>query len=96
MRLLVLALLMLGACGDDTDTDSGEPSAAAADASWEEISEDDLFDDDKDTGKGDDICGEEVIEGEPCAGDWTETLCVDEYGEWWWCEDGVWTSDKDS
>ncbi len=94
MRFIALAALLFSACGDDTD--SAEPSDAAPDASWEEISEDDLFSGDKDTGKDDgETCGEEVVEGEPCEGHWSETMCTDEHGEWWWCEDGVWTSDKD-
>ena len=95
MRLAAIAVLLLGSCSDDTDT--AAPSSAPSDATWEELSEDDLFSDDKDdTGKSeDDACGEEVVEGEPCEGGWTETLCVDEHDEWWWCEDGVWTSDKD-
>ncbi len=95
MRLAALPFLLICACSDDTDT--AEPSLAAADATWEELSEDDLFYDTKDTGKDDaDACGDEVIEGEPCEGHWTETLCVDEHGTWWWCQDGVWTSDKDT
>ncbi len=96
MRALGITLVLLVACGEDTDT--SEPSSAgAADALWEELSEDDLFSDTKDdSGWGDgDACGEEVVEGEPCEGHWTETLCQDEEGEWWWCEGGVWTSDKD-
>ncbi len=105
MRLAAIVLLLFSSCSDDTDT--AEPSSAASDATWEELSEADIFGDtgkdDGDTGKddgdsgkdADDACGEEVVEGEPCDGDWTETLCVDEDGEWWWCQDGVWTSDKD-
>ena len=94
MRLTVIAILLLSGCSDDTDT--AEPSSAASDASWEELSEADLFGADKDTGNYEgDACGEEVVEGEACEGHWSETMCIDEHGEWWWCEEGVWTSDKD-
>ena len=101
MRTTVLTLLLVTACA--TEGDSPEPSSAASDAVWEQLSEDDVFGDDAtdkpdgdDTGKSDDdACGEEVVEGESCEGDWTETMCLDEYGEWWWCEDEVWTADKD-
>jgi hypothetical protein len=94
MRTTALTLILATACV--TERDSAEPSNAAGDAVWEELSEDDIFGGD-DTDKPDgDACGEEVVEGEPCEGDWTVTLCVDEHGEWWWCEGGVWTSDKDT
>lgn len=86
-------LLLLLTCGCFSDEPSDE--AYQGTAQWEELSEDDLDTwADKDTGKSDE-CGDEVVEGEPCEGDWTVTMCQDEYGEWWWCEDGVWTSDKD-
>ncbi len=51
-------------------------------------------DDDKDTGWDGDAgdCGEEVQAGAECEGGWEETLCQDESGTWWWCENGVWTS----
>ena len=89
--------------------DSGSPPDAGPDAEWEELGEDESSeqDDDKDdTGKDDtgkedtgkdefNACGDEVQTDAACEGDWEETLCVDEEGVFWWCEDGVWTADKD-
>lgn len=110
MRLPTLALLCLVACGDKgqrpDSAEPTEPDLAAGDATWEALSEEDLAGDGKDDddegsdGKGDDsgqddtACGEEVVAGAPCEGDWSETMCVDAGGVWWWCEDGEWTSDK--
>ena len=48
-----------------------------------------------DTGKGGSgtgSCGSEVKAGAPCEGDWEETLCQDDRGDYWWCENGTWTS----
>jgi hypothetical protein len=51
-------------------------------------------------GKGDDgggvdgdACGPEVVLGEPCEGDPLTTACLVD-GEWFWCENGVWTNEK--
>ena len=64
MRLTIIAFLLLGACGED----AAEADNAAADASWEALSEDDLSggaDSKDDTGKPEgDACGDEVVEGE--------------------------------
>ncbi len=92
MRPVAIVLLMATACV----TDDNEPGADSS-VQWEELDEDDLFSDDKDTGKPDEyeLCGDEVVAEEACEGDWTETTCIDEYGTYWWCEAGVWTSDKD-
>lgn len=61
---------------------------------WEELSEEDLERDDKDDTGKESACGPEVLHGEDCEGDWTTTTCLDEAGEYWWCEDGVWTTGK--
>jgi hypothetical protein len=109
MRPAAIAILLL-LSGCDGATATTKPGSDTSDATWEELSEDEVFgsdtgkeegddtgkDEGDDTGKDDgDTCGDEVVEGEPCDGDWTDTLCEGETGEWWWCEDGVWTSDKD-
>lgn len=92
MSLTSFIFSMFIACGGDT----AESDDAADDALWEEISDSDLSKDSDDTAKPDgEFCGDEVIEGETCEGDWTETMCVDEQGVWWWCEESAWTSDKD-
>ena len=92
MFVTTAVVLMLGACGDDASSTSD----AAADARWEPLSDDTLHDGGEDSGKSDgESCGAEVIEGATCQGHWSETMCVDEQGVWWWCEDSVWTSDKD-
>jgi hypothetical protein len=67
---------------DDKPNDTGKPEGEKPD----------------DTGKpegekpGD--CPEDMEPGAPCEGDWTTTLCTDEDGEMWWCEDGVWSNEK--
>jgi len=83
---------MLAACAGDTS----ESSDVADDVLWEEISDGDLSEDNDETAQSDgELCGDEVTEGESCEGDWTETMCVDEQGVWWWCEESAWTADKD-
>ena len=78
--------------GTETETETG------TDADWGELEDDDgSSDKDKggyyDTGKdGTGSCGSEVKAGAPCEGDWEETLCQDERGDYWWCENGTWTS----
>jgi hypothetical protein len=41
-----------------------------------------------------DDCAEDFNSNEPCEGDWMTTTCVTAEGEFWWCEDGEWTSEK--
>ena len=88
----------------DNETDPGESSGEDdSDADWEELDEDGSSADDddpwsekeEDTGKESGTCGEEVEAGVACTGGWEDTLCTDQYGEMWWCEDGEWTNDKD-
>ena len=98
-------LLLLLACASEPTNDESPPVDDGA--QWDELSEDDS---DGDTdGKGDDTgkggaddtgkdswpeCGDDVEEGAPCQGDWSTTTCLDEKGEYWWCEGGVWTTGK--
>jgi hypothetical protein len=99
--LLSTALLLtLTGCRSNPDTQDSDPAPAketGSDAQWEELEDDDSSGKDKDgsyygdSGKSD-SCGEEVVEGASCEGDWEETLCQDEQGSWWWCENGAWTS----
>ena len=93
-------LLLLGACregGSKVDSDDG----AGDDDAWEELEESDdagksdTGDGADDGDKEDGVCGDEVEADAPCEGTWEETLCEDEDGTWWWCEDGVWTADKE-
>ena len=106
----LLLLLTTAGCGKDSDSDDTATGTAPennSDAEWEELGEgsddessekeddwDDWGDKEDDTGKASGSCGEEVIEGEPCTGGWEETWCVDEDDVSWWCESGVWTSEK--
>ena len=39
-------------------------------------------------------CGEDFDPDEPCEGDWSTTICVDN-GLFWWCENGVWLNEDD-
>ena len=39
-------------------------------------------------------CGDEVVAGADCEGDWTTTLCTSADGDVWWCDAGVWTNEK--
>ena len=97
-------LLILAGPGCRSSTDSQESESdpipekeTGSDAQWEEFEDDDSSGGDKDgyyygdSGKSD-SCGEDVKEGASCEGDWEETLCQDEQGRWWWCENGSWTS----
>jgi hypothetical protein len=93
--MLYVLFAIVAACTPDAPTDSSEPPQDTS-TRWELLTEDDLNpgkDDSGDTGK-DDTCGPEVVAGEACQGGWEATLCVDDQGEYWWCQDGVWTSDK--
>ena len=101
---LALALA-LAACTSKTDPVDGADSAAPG-GEWEELDGDDGDDGDDKADSGADggdgtkdeewpVCGDEVVEGEACEGTWEETVCVDEDGVFWWCDDGVWTADKD-
>lgn len=100
--LLSAALfLTLTGCRSTPDSQESEPDPVSetetgSDAQWEEFEEDDSSDGDKDGYYGDsgktDSCGEDVKEGASCEGDWEETMCQDEQGRWWWCENGSWTS----
>ena len=103
--LSLFALFFASACGAsgdlevDSDDPNDSPKETGSAATWEELEEDDGSDNkDKggpsgDTGK-DSTCGEDVAEGAPCEGTWEETLCQDESGTYWWCENGGWTSKK--
>jgi hypothetical protein len=101
---LVLTLFGCRAEGESDPVD-GADGADGADGSaeWEELGDeetdgtkDDGTGGSADTGKdGYRACGDEVVAGAPCEGSWEETLCVDDSGSFWWCEDGAWTSDKD-
>ena len=92
---------------DDSALDS--QNETNSDAEWEELDEDgssvdgssgeeeewdDKEEEEYDTGKDSETCADEVAEGVACEGGWEDTLCFDQYGEMWWCEDGYWTSDK--
>ena len=103
MRVLILCILTITACR----TDDKEAEPAGEDSSWWEDLDEGEGDTDKpddtdkpegdDTGKptGDkEACGDEVVAGAACEGDWTTTLCTDAAGEMWWCEDGTWTNEK--
>ena len=78
----------------ETETETG------SDADWSELEDDDGASDkdkggNKDTGKGGEgggDCGSEVKAGAACEGTWEETLCQDESGNYWWCENGTWTT----
>ena len=104
--LRVAPLVVLFACSSgEVKLDSGE--AASPGGEWEELDDggsgadgDDKGDadgSDADDGKDEEYqdCSDEVREGAACAGSWEETLCLDADGVMWWCEDGVWTADKD-
>ena len=96
---------------EETDTEESTMESTEeteSDAEWEELDEDgssaededDPWDDKEDedyddTGKESGNCPEEVAEGVACEGGWEETLCTDENGEMWWCDEGAWTSEKD-
>ena len=103
MRVLILGVLTITACRSDEK----EATTGGQDSSWWEELDDGDGDTDKpdDTGKPDDddtgkptgdkeACGDEVVAGAACEGDWTTTLCTDAAGEMWWCEDGTWTNEK--
>lgn len=105
MRSLCIPLVLCLACTPRADGESKDPvedtdqGQAQTDTSvqWEALSEEDLAGGEKDSGGGgdkDEDCGAEVVQGAACEGDWTTTICVDEEGEYWWCEDGVWTTGK--
>ena len=90
--------LSLAGC---TGTSEPDPPTRDTSARWDLLSEDDLNSwDDKDSGttdsggEKDDSCGPEVVLGQPCEGNWRATVCVDDRGEYWWCEGGVWTTGK--
>lgn len=92
--MLCCLLLFVAGCTPDAPA----PAETVEDTStrWEPLTEDDLNpgkDSGADSGK-DDTCGPEVVAGQACQGGWEATLCVDDQGEYWWCQDGVWTSDK--
>jgi hypothetical protein len=88
-------LLFLLSC---TAQELGGPAPLEPDpsASWVPLSEADLGGGDKDTDSGSEYaaCGPEVGWGGSCEGDWTTTLCEDDKGELWWCENGTWQSGK--
>ncbi len=90
---------------EETNSDAeweelGEDGSSDADDDYDDKEDDDWDDwDDKeedDTGKESGSCDDEVAEGAPCEGSWEETFCYDDAGVPWWCEGGVWSSDKDS
>ena len=72
-------------------------SAEKEEDGWDDKEDEEDWDDkeDEDTGKEAGSCGDEVSEGASCEGGWEETLCYDDFGVAWWCQDGGWTSDKD-
>ncbi len=108
MRATILTCaLLLGCAGNEDDTIKGDTATAASTettettATWEEVG-----DGDDDGGTTTDkttstkpstypACGDEVVAGEACEGDWYTTTCIDDDGLYWWCEGGVWTSEKD-
>lgn len=77
---------------DDTAVDDG--------SSWDELEDDQgagVDDEDEKVDDGDGVyppCGDEVVDGAACEGDWSTTTCVDADEAYWWCEDGAWTSEK--
>ena len=75
--------------GDFDDDDDGEIGFGDDD-------KDEFDDDDKDDFDEDDECAGGVTpeSGSACEGDWLETLCMVD-GEYWWCEDGVWSNQDD-
>ena len=94
-------LLLLLACNNEPTNEDPAPTDSSVE--WQDLSEDDTDGKGDDTGKGGDDdtgkdtwpeCGDEVQEGAPCQGDWTTTTCLDEKGEYWWCEGGVWATGK--
>lgn len=101
LRALVLPLC-LTACAAGESTSTKDDTGATDGATWEELEdgEDTGADDEDDKGddedKDDDYppCGDEVVDGEACEGDYTTTTCLDAEQAYWWCEDGAWTSEK--
>jgi hypothetical protein len=105
-----VALLVATGCtpnyaAKDTGTNAEAAPESDSDAEWDELEdggEEEEKEDDSGEEKEDDTgkveyqsCGDEVEAGASCEGEWKATLCVDEDGTLWWCEGGVWTSDKD-
>jgi hypothetical protein len=106
----ILLFALIGCTSDadpkDTGSDAEAPAESNSDAEWSDLEgdgdagddekEDDYEKEDDDTGKDEgQFCGDEVEAGAPCEGTWEATMCVDEAGEYWWCESGEWTSDKE-
>ena len=111
LSLSTLLLTTVGCTyADDKDTGAEAVPAADAssdsDAEWSDLDEDDSSDKEDDWDGGDDggddsgksdfaECGDEVVAGAACEGGWEDTLCLDDVGQMWWCEGGVWTSEKE-
>ena len=101
LRALVLPLC-LTACAAGEATETKDDTAVDDGSTWEELEDgegagaDDDKVDGEDDGEDDDYppCGDEVVDGAACEGDWTTTTCLDADEAYWWCEDGVWTSEK--
>ena len=102
MRWLVGVAVFWMGCSPKEASVEEENSGAHDDATWDALGDDtgtesEASDKEDDTGAGwGDFppCGDEVIAGEECEGDWETTTCIDEDEVYWWCEDGVWSSDK--
>ena len=108
MRATILTCaLLLGCAGGEDDTIKGDTATTASTettATWEEVGDGDggtttdKTTTDKTTSTKPSTypaCGDEVVAGEACEGDWYTTTCIDDDGVYWWCEAGVWTSEKD-
>ena len=109
--LSTMLLTTVGCTSDDDKDTGAEAVPAAdagsdSDAEWSDLDEDDSSDKEDDWDGGDDggddsgksdfaECGDEVVAGAACEGGWEDTLCLDDVGQMWWCEGGVWTSEKE-
>ena len=79
--------------GSDSDSDDADDSDDKPD---DAADGDDKPDDEGDTGtKPSGECGPDFDSEKPCEGTWEETMCTDDDGMLWWCEDGTWNNTED-
>jgi hypothetical protein len=82
-----------GGDGEDDKPDGGDGEDDKPDGG---DGDDDKPDNGGDTGtKPGDGCAEDFDSDEPCEGTWEDTMCTDDEGVLWWCEDGAWNNTDD-
>ena len=81
----------------DADADSDADADDGDDAESDDAEDgDDKPDDAGGTGaKPEGACETDFDPDEPCEGSWEETMCTDDDGMIWWCEDGEWKNTDD-